>query len=113
MVLQGQEWLCRPERPAEADRLLTDRRAATMLMPLRVPNYTDFYSSIEHATNVGKMFCPDNPLLPNWRWLPVGYHGCVDRSWSAARRSAVRTDKFYRKARKRPCFGPVMRRFRT
>ncbi len=70
-----QEWLCRPERPAEADRLLTDRRAATMLMPLRVPNYTDFYSSIEHATNVGKMFRPDNPLLPNWRWLPVGYHG--------------------------------------
>jgi fumarylacetoacetase len=46
-----------------------------MLMPLRVGNYTDFYSSIEHATNVGKMFRPDNPLLPNWRWLPVGYHG--------------------------------------
>ncbi len=46
-----------------------------MLMPVRVGNYTDFYSSIEHATNVGKMFRPDNPLLPNWRWLPVGYHG--------------------------------------
>jgi fumarylacetoacetase len=44
-------------------------------MPVRVPNYTDFYSSIEHATNVGKMFRPDNPLLPNWRWMPVGYHG--------------------------------------
>jgi fumarylacetoacetase len=42
---------------------------------VHVGNYTDFYSSIEHATNVGKMFRPDNPLLPNWRWLPVGYHG--------------------------------------
>lgn len=70
-----QEWLTRPERPAEADHLLSDRRTATLLMPIRVPNYTDFYSSIEHATNVGKMFRPDNPLLPNWRWLPVGYHG--------------------------------------
>ena len=70
-----QEWLTRPERPAEADRVLVDRLGATMLMPVRVPNYTDFYSSIEHATNVGKMFRPDNPLLPNWRWLPVGYHG--------------------------------------
>lgn len=68
-------WLQQPERPANADRLLADRRAATMLMPIQVPNYTDFYSSIEHATNVGKMFRPDNPLLPNWRWLPVGYHG--------------------------------------
>ena len=70
-----QEWLTGPERPADADRVLVDRLGATMLMPVRVPNYTDFYSSIEHATNVGKMFRPDNPLLPNWRWLPVGYHG--------------------------------------
>jgi fumarylacetoacetase len=47
-----------------------------MLMPVRVPNYTDFYSSMEHASNVGKMFRPDgNPLLPNWKWIPVGYHG--------------------------------------
>ena len=47
-----------------------------MMMPLHVQNYTDFYSSIEHATNVGKMFRdPANALLPNWRHLPVGYHG--------------------------------------
>lgn len=47
-----------------------------MQMPVHVPNYTDFYSSIEHATNVGKMFRdPDNALLPNWRHIPVGYHG--------------------------------------
>ncbi len=47
-----------------------------MMMPVHVPNYTDFYSSIEHATNVGKMFRdPENALLPNWRHIPVGYHG--------------------------------------
>lgn len=51
-------------------------KEAEMLMPVKVTDYTDFYSSIEHATNVGKMFRdPDNALLPNWRHLPVGYHG--------------------------------------
>ncbi len=70
-----QDWLCLPQMPENADRILVNRQSATMLMPIQVPNYTDFYSSIEHATNVGKMFRPDNPLLPNWRWIPVGYHG--------------------------------------
>lgn len=47
-----------------------------MMMPIHVQNYTDFYSSMEHATNVGKMFRdPENALLPNWKHLPVGYHG--------------------------------------
>ena len=47
-----------------------------MMMPVHVPNYTDFYSSIEHATNVGTMFRdPNNALLPNWKHIPVGYHG--------------------------------------
>ncbi|MCE2936730.1 MAG: fumarylacetoacetase [Cyclobacteriaceae bacterium] len=47
-----------------------------LLLPLRIPNYTDFYSSEEHATNVGSMFRdPKNALLPNWKHLPVGYHG--------------------------------------
>ena len=47
-----------------------------MLMPVKVQNYSDFYSSEEHATNVGSMFRdPKNALLPNWKHLPVGYHG--------------------------------------
>ncbi|MBW6490968.1 MAG: fumarylacetoacetase [Lentimicrobium sp.] len=47
-----------------------------MVMPVHVTDYTDFYSSIEHATNVGMMFRdPKNAILPNWRHLPVGYHG--------------------------------------
>ncbi len=45
-------------------------------LPFTVADYVDFYSSLEHATNLGRMFRPDQePLLPNWRWLPVGYHG--------------------------------------
>lgn len=56
--------------------LLTPMREATMHLPVRIGDYTDFYSSREHATNVGKMFRdPDNALLPNWLHLPVGYHG--------------------------------------
>jgi fumarylacetoacetase len=50
--------------------------AVTMHLPVKVGDYTDFYSSLEHATNVGKMFRdPQNALLPNWKYLPVGYHG--------------------------------------
>jgi fumarylacetoacetase len=45
------------------------------LLPCEIGDYTDFYASIHHATNVGSMFRPDNPLLPNYKWLPVGYHG--------------------------------------
>lgn len=47
-----------------------------MCMPVKIPNYTDFYSSEEHATNVGSLFRdPKNALLPNWKHMPVGYHG--------------------------------------
>lgn len=52
------------------------QKDARMHLPVRVGDYTDFYSSIEHATNVGKMFRdPENALLPNWKHIPVGYHG--------------------------------------
>lgn len=44
-------------------------------LPVTVSNYTDFYASIHHANTVGSMFRPDNPLLPNYKWVPIGYHG--------------------------------------
>lgn len=57
-------------------KAMVNRKEATMLLPVKVGDYTDFYSSIEHATNVGTMFRdPDNALLPNWKHMPVGYHG--------------------------------------
>lgn len=56
--------------------LFVKQSDARMHMPVAINDYTDFYSSIEHATNVGKMFRdPENALLPNWKHIPVGYHG--------------------------------------
>jgi fumarylacetoacetase len=46
-----------------------------LALPAEVGDYTDFYASLAHATNVGSMFRPDNPLLPNYKWVPIGYHG--------------------------------------
>ena len=58
------------------EQLLLRQSEAEMLLPVSIPNYTDFYSSKEHATNVGIMFRdPANALLPNWKHIPVGYHG--------------------------------------
>ena len=68
-----------------ADRDTDQQRLVASLMlpmtralfhkPVAVENYTDFYASIHHATNVGKLFRPDQPLLPNFHWIPIGYHG--------------------------------------
>lgn len=58
------------------DQVLIDVNSVEMCMPVQIGDYTDFYSSKEHATNVGIMFRdPANALLPNWLWIPVGYHG--------------------------------------
>ena len=47
----------------------------SMQLPCQIGDYTDFYTGIHHATSVGKLFRPDNPLLPNYKWVPIGYHG--------------------------------------
>ncbi len=61
---------------ADKPKLFVKQSEAQMHMPVCVGDYTDFYSSMEHATNVGKMFRdPENALLPNWKHIPVGYHG--------------------------------------
>lgn len=58
------------------DRGLVHQGEVTMLLPVEVADYVDFYSSEQHATNLGRMFRPDaEPLLPNWKHLPIGYHG--------------------------------------
>ncbi len=63
-----------PERAA-AEPLLWWAADCTMHMPAQVGDYTDFYAGIHHATNVGQQFRPDNPLLPNYKYVPIGYHG--------------------------------------
>ena len=60
---------------SEAREVLVPQADVEMRLPAAVGDYTDFYASIFHATNVGRMFRPDNPLLPNYRWVPIGYHG--------------------------------------
>jgi fumarylacetoacetase len=58
------------------DRVLHKQSEVTMLLPARIGDYTDFYSSYHHAHNVGTMLRgPENALMPNWKWLPVAYHG--------------------------------------
>lgn len=56
-------------------KYLIPMEEVNLLLPIEPGDYTDFYSSIQHATNIGKMFRPDNPLLPNWKHMPIGYHG--------------------------------------
>ncbi len=51
------------------------QHAAEMAVPCRIGDYTDFYTGIHHAMTVGRLMRPDNPLLPNYKWVPIGYHG--------------------------------------
>ncbi len=60
---------------AAAGRILVPQSEVELLLPAQVGDYTDFYASVHHATNVGSMFRPDQPLLPNYKWVPIGYHG--------------------------------------
>jgi fumarylacetoacetase len=57
------------------ESLLVPMRGAAMQLPAEIGDYTDFYASIYHAVNVGRLFRPDSPLLPNYKYVPIGYHG--------------------------------------
>jgi len=73
LLLEGNDALKEHQCRGKA---LVNIKEAENLIPIKVGDYTDFYSSLEHATNVGVMFRdPENALLPNWKHLPVGYHG--------------------------------------
>jgi len=73
--------LLRADHPGASDNqralapFLLPMLEVTMLKPASIGNYTDFYASIDHATNVGRLFRPENPLLPNYKYVPIGYHG--------------------------------------
>lgn len=69
------DMLSDPARRGEVEPCLIDALDATMHLPCEIGDYTDFYVGIHHATNVGKQFRPDNPLLPNYKYVPIGYHG--------------------------------------
>ena len=64
-----------PKQKKRLERHLLPMTKAQMSLPVAVGDYSDFYTGIYHATNVGRIFRPDNPLLPNYKWVPIGYHG--------------------------------------
>ena len=85
---------------------LTKIKDVEMLLPADIGDYTDFYASIQHATNVGSMFRPDNPLLPNYKHVPIGYHGRASSiivSGAPVKRPAGQTKADDAEA---PSFGP-------
>jgi fumarylacetoacetase len=90
-------------------QLLVPIAEAELLLPAHVGDYTDFYASVHHATNVGSMFRPDNALLPNYKYVPIGYHGrasSIVASGSAVRRPRGQTRDEGAAA---PTFGPTRR----
>ena len=62
-------------RNARFARYLLPMKQAELFLPMAIGDYTDFFTGIHHATNMGRMLRPDNPLLPNYKWLPIDYHG--------------------------------------
>ncbi len=93
------------------DRVLVPMREAELLLPAAIGDYTDFYASIHHATNVGAMFRPDNPLLPNYKWVPIGYHGRASSDRGQRDVGAPAAEGSSR-IRKRRCPGRTARRAR-
>ncbi len=91
---------------AEQPALLHDAADCILYMPAKVGDYTDLYAGIHHATAVGKLFRPDNPLLPNYKWVPIGYHGRASSIRVSG--SEVRRPNGQRKYpdRPEPSFGP-------
>jgi fumarylacetoacetase len=86
--------------------MLVSMGEAAMQLPARIGDYTDFYASIDHATRVGRLFRPDHPLLPNYKYVPIGYHGRASSivvSGEGIRRPCGQT----KSADQEPVFGPA------
>ena len=96
------------DNPSHKDKVIFRMDEVEMLLPVRVGDYTDFYASKEHATNVGSLFRdPENALLPNWLQIPIGYHGrssSIIPSGTAIRRPYGQTKPA--EGSKTPGFGP-------
>ena len=91
------------------ESLLQPMEQCRMHLPARVGDYTDFYVGIHHANNVGKLFRPDNPLLPNYKYVPIGYHGrasTIDVSGATVKRPNGQTMP---PGASEPSFGPSKR----
>ena len=104
-ILRDGSYRAREMREREQDFLLPIEEA-DLLLPAEIGDYTDFYASVHHATNVGSMFRPDNPLLPNYKHVPIGYHGrasSIVPSGTPVRRPSGQTKS---PSAEGPAFGP-------
>jgi fumarylacetoacetase len=88
---------------------LVPQAQVEMALPCRIGDYTDFYTGIHHATAVGKLFRPDNPLLPNYKWVPIGYHGRVSSIGISGQRFKRPQGQTMPAGAAAPVFGPSQR----
>ena len=78
-------------------------------VPARIGDFTDFYTSVHHATNIGRQFRPDNPLLPNYKWVPIGYHGRASSIGVSGQRFHRPVGQTLPPSTTQPVFGPSQR----
>ena len=97
-----------PEQ-ATLQAALVPQAEAEYDVPARIGDYTDFYTSVHHATNIGKQFRPDNPLLPNYKWVPIGYHGRASSIGVSGQRFARPQGQTMPPGASQPLFGPCKR----
>jgi fumarylacetoacetase len=83
-------------------------KKAELFAPVAIGDYTDFYAGIHHATSIGKLLRPDNPLLPNYKWVPIGYHGRAS-SIVVSGTPVIRPQGQTRAPEQNPVFGPSRR----
>jgi fumarylacetoacetase len=90
-------------------RCLLPQSEVELGLPCAIADYTDFYTSIHHATTVGRQFRPDNPLLPNYKWVPIGYHGRASSIVASGQKIRRPIGQFKGPTDEAPRFGPTQR----
>ena len=88
---------------------LVPQLEAEYAVPARIGDYTDFYTSVYHATNIGRQFRPDNPLLPNFKWIPISYHGRASSIGVSGQAFARPVGQTLPPGATEPSFGPCKR----
>lgn len=90
-------------------KALFAQSAVDLTVPCRIGDYTDFYTGIHHATTVGKLFRPDQPLMPNYKWVPIGYHGRASSIAASGQRFKRPQGQTKAPDAESPSFGPSKR----
>jgi fumarylacetoacetase len=101
--------LSQKKRQKQFSKFLVPMKQAQLFLPLSIGDYTDFYAGIHHATNIGRILRPDNPLLPNYKWIPIGYHGRASSVVVSGTRVARPSGQTRPPDAAAPVFGPSKR----